>query len=138
MTKQRGISALCSVHQRLALAKTVHARLAGCTACYAWLPYDLLDPIGKVLVPPADESRGSQGLWQPEHLDLDRPDLAMVRASYPVNRLRDPEARPLRASVQDLGDGTRDGVLAPVVVEEEYTALMAVALRSLPGGVGSK
>ena len=78
MTKQRSISALCSVHQRLALAKTVHTRLAGSAACYAWLPYDLLEMIGKFLVPPADESRGSQVLWQRDHLDLDRPVRAMV------------------------------------------------------------
>ena len=37
-----------------------------------------------------------------------------------------------QTSVQDLEGDTQDSVLAPVVVEEEYTMLMTVPLRSLP------
>jgi len=48
---------LCSVQQRLALAKVVHHRLAPDSPGYRWLPFCLLESIGLWLVPPAAEDK---------------------------------------------------------------------------------
>jgi hypothetical protein len=53
---QRRVAALCSVYQRLALAKTVSSRLAQASPTFRWLPYDLLESIGLYLVPPKQEN----------------------------------------------------------------------------------
>ena len=153
--KQRGIAALCSVYQRLALAKTVQSRLSEGGPTFRWLPYDLLESIGLYLVPPKQENL-SNGKSNPRTLKAEKTAglqaaawaqgarTAYVQGTYhqgliiggegggggesaPASPVRDPTDQQEQEQEED-----------PTVVEEEYVTLATVPLRNLPGGVGSK
>lgn len=139
--KQRAISALCSVYQRLALAKIVHGRLAAQAPGYRWLPYDLLESIGRFLVPPPEENlsngkRASSTRKGEASRTVSTPALVEAAANLQVDD----------GSAQDLPEVERQVTRAqwdelsqqPTVVEQEYVTLATVSVRNLPGGIGSK
>ena len=129
--KQRAISALCSVHQRLALSKLVHWRLAEQAPGYHWLPYDLLESVGRFLVPPPQEnlSNGKRAFSTSQGEPfIDSTVATPVRSAMDATR-----------QAQSDSDGRVDEhSQEPTVVEQEYITLAIVPLRNLPGGIGSK
>ena len=129
--KQRAISALCSVHQRLALSKLVHGRLAAQAPGYRWLPYDLLESVGRFLVPPPQEN-----------LSNGKRAFSASQGEPPIDTT---VARPVHTAVDATPQAQSDSAgradehsQEPTVVEQEYTTLAIVPLRNLPGGIGSK